>query len=232
MSIANKISKIRKRDDRIVDFDPAKITGAIFNAMRSVNEPDNELALKLTNSVIEKMNKKFHERSIPAVEEVQDIVEEVLIENKLIKVAKSFIIYRDQHAKMRELASTINSDELMEGYLKQLDWKVRENSNMDYSLQGLNNHVASTISANYWLNKVYTPQIKEAHTSGDFHLHDLQLLSPYCCGWDLKDLLMRGFGGVRGKVESHPPKHFNSALSQLVNFFYTLRESGWRASYF
>jgi len=94
---------------------------------------------------------------------------------------------------------------------------------MDYSLQGLNNFVSSSISTNYWLNKIYSPEIKEAHASGDFHIHDLQLLAPYCCGWDFKDLLLKGFGGVRGKVESKPPKHFGTALSQLVNFFYTLQ---------
>jgi ribonucleoside-triphosphate reductase (formate) len=219
----NKIIQIRKRDDRIVDFDAEKIAAAIFKSMRAVNEPDQERADKLADLVIERVNQKFHERSIPAVEEIQDVVEEIMIEEKLIKVARSFIIYRDQRTKMRDLESMINSDELMEGYLKQLDWKVKENSNMDYSLQGLNNYVASSISSNYWLNKVYPENIKNAHIAGDFHIHDLQLLSPYCCGWDLKDLLLRGFGGVRGKVESYPPKHFASALSQLVNFFYTLQ---------
>jgi len=220
---ANKIIQIRKRDDRIVEFDQAKIAKAIFNAMRAVSEPNMELAEKVSDSVVERLNHKFHERSIPAVEEIQDIVEEVLIENRLIKVAKAYIIYRDQHAKMRDVQSLINSDDLMENYLKQLDWKVKENSNMDYSLQGLNNYVASTISTNYWLNKIYSPDVKEAHTSGDFHLHDLQLLAPYCCGWDFHDLLIKGFGGVRGKVESKPAKHLGTALSQLVNFFYTLQ---------
>jgi ribonucleoside-triphosphate reductase len=220
---ANKIIQIRKRDDRIVEFSQDKIAKAIFNAMRAVSEPDMEKAETLSDQVLERLNRKFHERSIPAVEEIQDLVEEILIENKLIKVAKAYIIYRDQHAKMRDLKSMINSDDLMESYLKQLDWKVRENSNMDYSLQGLNNYVSSTVSANYWLNKVYSPDIRDAHVSGDFHIHDLQLLAPYCCGWDFKDILLRGFGGVRGKVESKAPKHFGTALSQLVNFFYTLQ---------
>jgi len=223
MYTANKILQIRKRDDRIVDFDQSKVTTAIFKAMRSVGEPDNEIAEQISDRVLEILNKKFHERSIPAVEEVQDLVENVLIEHKLIKVAKAYIIYRDQHNKMRDLRNMINSDELMEGYLKQLDWKVRENSNMDYSLQGLNNYVSSSISTNYWLNKVYSNEIRDAHVSGDLHIHDLQLLAPYCCGWDLKDILLRGFGGVRGKVESKPPKHLTTALSQLVNFFYTLQ---------
>lgn len=220
---ANKILQIRKRSDKIVDFDQAKIATAIFKAMRAIGEPDQEVAENLSNEVVERLNKKFHERSIPAVEEIQDIVEEVLIEHKLIKAAKAYIIYRDQHNKMRDLRNMINSDELMEAYLKQLDWKVRENSNMDYSLQGLNNYVASSISTNYWLNKIYTPEIRDAHVLGDIHIHDLQLLAPYCCGWDFKDILLRGFGGVRGKVESKPPKHLTTALSQLVNFFYTLQ---------
>ncbi|MBU1132407.1 ribonucleoside triphosphate reductase [Patescibacteria group bacterium] len=220
---ANKIIQIRKRDDRIVDFDQEKIVLAIFKSMRAAGEPDREKAEALSDLVVETLNKKFHERSIPAVEEIQDIVENILIESKLLRVAKYYIIYRDQHSKMRDIQNMINSDELMEGYLKQLDWKVRENSNMDYSLQGLNNYVASTISTNYWLNKVYSPEIRDAHVQGDFHIHDLQLLAPYCCGWDLQDLMLRGFGGVRGKVESKPPKHLTTALSQLVNFFYTLQ---------
>lgn len=222
MYTANKIIQIRKRDDRIVDFDQDKINQAIFKAMRAVNEPDKEKADQLADIVIEKLNKKFHERSIPAVEEIQDLVEETLMGNSLFKVAKSYIIYRDQRNKMRELKKMVDSDDVMEGYLKQLDWRVKENSNMDYSLQGLNNHVASTVSAHYWLNKVYPANVREAHSSGAIHLHDLQTLGPYCCGWDLHDILIRGFSGVRGKVESKPPKHFMTALSQLFNFFYTM----------
>ncbi len=219
----NKIIQIRKRDDRIVDFDPDKIELAIFNSMRAVGKPDKQKSEELSDRVIERLNAKFHERSIPAVEEIQDIVEEILIESKLIKVAKAYIIYRDQRAKMREVEQMINSDELMEKYLQQLDWKVKENSNMDYSLQGLNNYVSSTISSHYWLNKIYPQNIRDAHVNGDLHIHDLQLLSAYCCGWDLKDLLLRGFGGVRGKVSSSPAKHLRVALGQLTNFFYTLQ---------
>jgi len=112
---------------------------------------------------------------------------------------------------------------LVEKYLNQLDWKVNENSNMDYSIQGLNNYLASEISKKYWLNKVYTPQIRQAHLSGDIHIHDLNIISVYCVGWDLKDLLMEGFTGVVGKVSSSPAKHFRSALGQVVNFMYTMQ---------
>ncbi len=219
----NKILQIRKRDDRIVDFGQEKITSAVFNSMKAVNEGSQELAERISDQIVQILNERFHERSIPAVEEIQDIVEEILMSNKMFKVARSYIIYRDQHSKMREIKSMVNSDELMESYLKKVDWRVKENSNMDYSLQGLNNYVAATISSHYWLNKIYPPNIRDAHVNGDFHIHDLQLLSAYCCGWDLKDLLIRGFGGVTGKVESSPAKHFGTALGQLVNFFYTLQ---------
>ncbi|MDP2830576.1 MAG: ribonucleoside triphosphate reductase, partial [bacterium] len=219
----NNISQIRKRSGEIVDFDLRKIANAIFKATESTGLPDMQLAQKLGDEVVEKLNKKFHSRSIPAVEEIQDIVEEILIENKQIKTAKAYILYRDQRARLREMKSMINSNELMEGYLKKSDWRVKENSNMSYSLQGLNNHIASAISSNYWLNEVYTSNIREAHKNGDLHLHDLQLLAPYCAGWDLRDLLIQGFGGVSGKVESKPAKHFRTALGQIINFFYTLQ---------
>ena len=121
-------------------------------------------------------------------------------------------------------AATKNAEiELVENYLKQLDWKVKENSNMTYSIQGLNNYIASEISKNYWLNKVYPADIRNAHISGDIHIHDLNIISVYCVGWDLKDLLMEGFRGVKGKIESAPPKHFRTALGQIVNFMYTMQ---------
>ena len=218
------VSQIRKRSGEIVNFDQKKITNAIIKAAEAVGILDEELAEKLSQEVAEILKSKFHFRSIPAVEEIQDIVEEVLIRNRSIKIAKAYILYRDQRARLRDLKSTmINSNELMEEYIKQADWRVKENSNMGYSLQGLNNHLASTISSHYWLNKVYTANVREAHKNGDFHLHDLQILAPYCAGWDLKDLLLQGFRGVSGKVESGPAKHFRTALGQVVNFFYTLQ---------
>ena len=112
---------------------------------------------------------------------------------------------------------------LVDDYLKKLDWQVKENSNMTYSIQGLNNYISSAISKNYWLNKIYTPQIKQAHENGDIHIHDLNIISTYCVGWDLKDLLTEGFTGVDGKVKCAPPKHFRTALGQIVNFLYTMQ---------
>ncbi|OGF20368.1 ribonucleoside triphosphate reductase [Candidatus Falkowbacteria bacterium RBG_13_39_14] len=220
----NSITQLRKRDGRIAEFDQKKIHDAISKAVEAVGEEKKADEIEnLSDEVVKILNKKFHHRSIPAVEEIQDIVEEVLITNKWIKAAKAYILYRDQHAKLRNLESIVNSDELVDGYLEQLDWRVKENSNMAYSLQGLNNHISSAVSARYWLYKVYPEEIRNAHSEGDAHIHDLSILAPYCCGWELKELLLQGFGGVDGKIESSPPKHLRTALGQVVNFFYTLQ---------
>ncbi|RLC38460.1 ribonucleoside triphosphate reductase [Candidatus Falkowbacteria bacterium] len=219
----SKITQIRKRKGKIVSFNEDKIINAIYKATEATGAADKYLAKKYSQEIINCINEKFHSRSIPAVEEIQDIVEEVLISNRQIKIAKTYILYRDQRARLREMKSMVNSNDIMEEYLKQSDWRVKENSNMSFSLQGLNNHLASVISSNYWLNKVYTANIREAHQNGEMHIHDLQLLAPYCAGWDLKDLLMQGFTGVSGKIESKPPKHFRTALGQVINFFYTLQ---------
>ena len=217
------ISKLIKRSGEIVDFDQDKIVKAIYKAALAAGVDDHHLAKKLTDQVSLRLNQKFHKESIPAVEEVQDIVEEILIENKLIKIAKSYILYRDQHRQLRDINNATSDNKLMEDYLGRADWRLKENSNMSFSVQGLNNYIASSISARYWLNKMYPENIRQAHVNGDFHIHDLGLLAPYCCGWDLKDLLIRGFKGVNEKVQSNPPKHFRSALGQIINFFYTMQ---------
>ncbi len=216
-----KISKIKKRDGRIVDFDKSKITNAIFKAARAVGGNDMQTASLLTEKVVQLLEEKFQDK-IPSVEDVQDTVEKVLIEEGHAKTAKAYILYRDQHAKMREF--NINEEvKLIDNYLQELDWQVKENSNMTYSLQGLNNYISSEITKKYWLNKIYPPEIRNAYLKGDFHIHDLGLLSVYCVGWDLFDLLMEGFKGVPGKTQSKPAKHLRSALGQVVNFFYTLQ---------
>jgi ribonucleoside-triphosphate reductase len=218
----DQISQIRKRSGDIVPLDKAKIVKAIYKAGQACDIDDLSLAEQLAEEVVVALNKKFHKNSIPAVEEVQDIVEETLIQNRQIKIAKAYILYRDQHRQIREMSPDLGQ-KLMEDYLGRTDWRIKENSNMSYSVQGLNNYIASAISAKYWLNKMYPEQIREAHVNGDFHIHDLGMLAPYCCGWDLKDLLTRGFGGVEEKVQSKAPKHFRSALGQIVNFLYTMQ---------
>ncbi|MGA3208649.1 MAG: ribonucleoside triphosphate reductase [Syntrophales bacterium] len=213
--------KIRKRDGRLVKFNADKITNAIENAGAATGEFDGAIARKLTIKVLNLAEKLFDDR-VMTVEEFQDIVEEVLLSSPYRRTAKAYIIYRDQHARLREITNKMEVD-LVDQYLKKKDWKINENSNMDYSLQGLNNYISSEVSKVYWLNEIYSPEIRKAHTEGDFHIHDLSLLSVYCVGWDLYDLLLQGFRGVSGKVESKPAKHLRSALGQVVNFFYTLQ---------
>jgi len=149
-------------------------------------------------------------------------VEEILLSSMYHKTAKEYIIYRDQKESVREMTSSFNV-ELINQYLDKKDWQVNENSNMGFSLQGLNNYMASELSKVYWLNKIYPKEIRDAHTKGDFHIHDLSTISVYCVGWDLFDLLVEGFRGVPDKTESLPPKHLRTALGQIVNFFYTLQ---------
>ena len=219
-----QVSKLRKRSGDIVDFSEAKIEKAILKAAEAVGlENFEERAKKLADEVTKAINKRFHHNSIPAVEEIQDLVEETLISGREIKLAKAYILYREQHRQIRDINQATADEKLMEDYLGQADWRLKENSNMSFSVQGLNNYIASSISARYWLNKLYPENIRLAHTNGDYHIHDLGLLAPYCCGWDLKDLLSRGFGGVKEKVQSRAPKHFRSALGQIVNFFYTMQ---------
>lgn len=213
--------KIKKRDGRIVKFNQRKITDAIFKAGQETREFGLDISKKLSNKVLDRA-KEIIRDDTPTVEQIQDIVETVLIESRYIKTAKAYIIYRDQHARIRDLKKTISLD-LVDEYINNEDWRVNENSNMTYSLQGLNNHISSAISSHYWLYKIYPKDVRKAHVCGDFHIHDLALIAPYCAGWDLKDLLIRGFGGVPGKIESKPAKHFRAALGQIVNFFYTLQ---------
>ena len=214
-------SHIKKRDGRIVKFDSSKITSAIARAGKATSEFGKREAENLTLVVLDYIQ-KLQLDSTPDVEKIQDLVERALFESPFFKTAKAYILYREQHAQIRRILARANVD-LVENYLQRLSWKIKENSNMTYSLQGLNNYISSYVTSEYWLNRIYPPEIREAHTAGDFHIHDLSLLSVYCVGWDLKDLLKQGFKGVRGKVESAPPKHLRSALGQIINFFYTLQ---------
>ena len=213
--------KIRKRNGMIVKLDANKITKAIAEAGIATSEFDKKIAQILTLKVLS-LAQQVITHKIPTVEQIQDIVEEILLSSPYRKTAKAYIIYRDQHARIREITAKANVN-IVDQYLGQIDWQVNENSNMTFSLQGLNNYISSEISKIYWLNKIYPVEIREADMGGDFHVHDLNILSVYCVGWDLYDLLLQGFKGVPGKVESKPAKHFRSALGHIVNFFYTLQ---------
>jgi len=214
---------VRKRDGKLAQFDQERITNAIWKAAKAVGGKNKEPAKQLSNQVVAELEKRFGPEGVPTVEEIQDIVEKTLIENGHAKSAKAYILYRKQHQDLRELAALLSSADLVDQYLEVEDWRVRENSNMSYSLQGLNNYLSSTLVAKYWITRIYPPNIGEAHISGDIHIHDLGVLGPYCVGWDLNGLLLSGFGGVSGKIESTPAKHFRTALGHVVNFFYTLQ---------
>lgn len=214
-------NSIKKRDGRRVKFDPTKIEVALVKAGEATGEFNEATAKRLANKVISRAETELPDK-VPTVEQIQDIAENVLINSTYNKTAKAYILYRDQHQRLRDITSSMQID-LVDSYLGNLDWKVKENSNMGYSLQGLNNYISSEVSKNYWLDKIYPSEIGAAHRAGDFHLHDLNLLSVYCVGWDLLDLLREGFTGVQGKISSKPAKHLRSALGQIVNFFYTLQ---------
>jgi len=213
--------RIKKRNGEIVKFEAEKITNAIYKAGQATGEFGMDIARKLTLRVLDLAIDIIGDRT-PSVEEIQDIVEDVLITSPYKKTAKAYIIYREQHAKLREITTKANLD-LVNQYLTKADWRVNENSNMSFSLQGLNNYVSSEVTKTYWLNSIYPPEVRAAYINGDIHIHDLGCLSVYCVGWDLQDLLTVGFKGAVGKVESKPAKHFRTALGQIVNFFYTLQ---------
>ena len=232
------VEYVQKRDGSIVDYDLSKIALAIGKAGNSTNEFDK----KTTNSLTKKVDVivSQHTDNTITVEEIQDIVEATLLASKYKQSAKSYILYRDQHAKLRNVATVVADTGLMDQYLDKTDWQVNENSNMTYSLQGLNNYISSEVTKKYWLNKVYPKNIRDLHSNGDIHIHDLNTLAVYCVGWDLHDLLVRGYGGVPGKIFSSPAKHLRTTLGQAVNFLYTLQgecysddtevltDSGWK----
>ncbi len=214
---------VRKRDGRLEKFDQKKITRAILKAIKATGRKDGKLAKKLSDQVLELIKKRV--RGIPSVERIQDLVEEVLIKHGDVKLAKAYIVYRKQHEVLRKESNLFEvTDKIIDDYLKQKDWRVRENSNVTYSFAGLMMYVANATIANYTLDRVYPPEISKAHKSGDFHLHDLPFgIVGYCAGWSLKQLLVEGLGGVFGKTSARPPKHFDTALLQMVNFLGTLQ---------
>lgn len=220
------MQQVVKRDGKIVDFNSEKITNAIQKAAETTNEFNAQTARQLTRQVIDITRKMVEKKQgnfrAPSIEEIQDIVEYVLLSSDYKKTAKNYVLYREQHSKLREFIQSANVD-MVDEYLQKIDWQVNENSNMSYSIQGLNNYIASNVSKSYWLNKIYSADVRAAHQNGDIHIHDLNIVASYCVGWDLKDLLMQGFTGVQGKVQSKPAKHFRTALGQIVNFLYTMQ---------
>lgn len=215
------ITQIRKRNGSVEKFRPEKITWAIFKAATAVGGNDWERAEWLSNQVIDIASLRFKD-GIADVEAVQDIVEKVLIENGHAKTAKAYILYREKRKSARESNALIGATiHMFSDYLQDKDWQIQENANTQRSINGLNNYVREIFTKQYWLHEIYPAEVRDAHLSGDLHLHDLGFFGPYCAGWDLRQLLMQGFGGVPGKVESSPARHLRSFLGQIVNSTFT-----------
>jgi ribonucleoside-triphosphate reductase len=219
----NRLKEVIKRDGKVVPFEKGRIEEAIYKALTATDEGGKKVSRDLTNKVVALLNRRFKKGELFNVEQIQDVVEEVLILENFVETSRAYILYREQRRQMREAQiATEEAVSLVDDYLNGKDWQIKENSNMAFSLQGLNHYVSSYVAKKYWLNRVYPPEIRRANEEGDFHLHNLDTIGAYCMGWDLEDLLMRGFGGISGKIQSKPAKHFRSALGQIVNFFYTL----------
>ena len=212
---------IIKRDGHQEAFDRLKIKNAIWKAAQAVNGTDEERSERLADEVVRLAEKRYGERT-PDVEGIQDLVEKVLIEAGHAKTAKAYILYREKRRGTREINALIGATIDMFGdYLNDRDWGVKENANMQRSVNGLNNYVREAFTKKYWLYEVYPIDVCKVHESGDAHIHDLGFFGPYCAGWDLRQLLSDGFGGVDGKVESKPAKHLRSFLGQIVNSTFT-----------
>jgi anaerobic ribonucleoside-triphosphate reductase len=215
------LRQIIKRDRSVVPFKKEKIVLAIFKAANAVGGNDFSISEKLAEQVISIAEQRFPD-GVADVESIQDIVEKVLIESGHAKTAKAFILYREKRRSAREsnalIGATIN---MFTEYLNDRDWRINENANTQKSINGLNNYIREAFTKNYWLHEVYPDEIRNSHTSGEIHIHDLGFFGPYCAGWDLRQILTNGFGGVPGKVESKPPKHLRSFLGQIVNSTFT-----------
>ena len=211
--------RVNKRDGKVVDFDIAKISEAIKKAFEACERQYNDnivdfLALKVTSDFEPKI-----EDGIVAVEDIQDSVETVLVQAGYADVAKAYILYRRQREKLRNMKSTIlDYKEIVDQYVKSIDWRVKENSTVTYSVGGLILSNSGAITANYWLSEVYDDEIAKAHKNADIHIHDLSMLTGYCAGWSLKQLIEEGLGGVGGKITSAPAKHLATLCNQMVNF--------------
>lgn len=217
-----QIEHILKRDGRVVGFDAGKIAQAIAAAGRSTGELDPRAAQALAATVAEALTRDGN--VCPGVETIQNHVEEALVRAGHWRTARAYIVHREQHARLRSLRHTlVDVESAMEEYLEQRDWRVNANANQGYSLGGLILNVAGKVTANYWLSNVFTPEAGQAHRDGDIHIHDLDMLSGYCAGWSLRQLLTEGFNGIPGKVEATPPRHMSAAIGQIVNFLGTLQ---------
>jgi ribonucleoside-triphosphate reductase len=217
------VKNVIKRDGTPEKYERVKIEKAVSKAIEAVKTADDlELVRRVTDRVealLKAFMAKRHRNSAPAIEEIQDLVETALIEEKQTDVAKAYILYRAKHEALRDMKKLmLDINSTMDGYLLQSDWRVNENANVNYSLGGLILHNSGTITANYWLKNIYPEAVANAHRNADFHLHDLSMFSGYCAGWSLRQLIEEGLGGVPDKITSKPAKHMNTLIQQIVNF--------------
>lgn len=231
MKKSKKVLKVVKRDGRLEAFSEERLANSIFKAAEVVGGNDKSRAIEVANEVTKRIAISSKEGSIEA-EIIHSEVISTLRDMGHGKTSRSYALFRDLNSKARNIKSLVDADELVRDYLGELDWRVNENSNMAYSWQGLNNHLSSSIQANYWLHSIYPKDVAEAHINADLHIHDLGMLAIYCCGWSLQDLLLKGFTGVPGKVSCKPPKHLSTALGQVVNYLYTLQHEAAGAQAF
>ena len=223
-SIATLPTRIRKRDGREITFDAAKIEQAIRAAGLETGEFGDLEASLLTAQVVKVLAHRYGNGRIPDIEGIQDVVEQTLISANHFATARAYIVYREQHAKLRaDRGTLVDVASSIEEYLDRSDWRVAANANQGYSLGGLILNTSGKMIANYWLSHVYPSQVGQAHRDGDIHIHDLDMLAGYCAGWSLRTLLTEGLNGVPGKVEAGPPRHMSSAIGQIVNFLGTLQ---------
>ena len=221
---AGPLKNVIKRDGEKHPFDSAKIVAAIAKAGEATAEFGQEEAFLMTAQVVKVLKHRFAHGDAPAIEQIQDVVEQVLISSNYYKTARAYIVYREQRDKMRkDKRAIVDAVSSINEYLDRSDWRVNANANQGYSLGGLILNISGKLVANYWLSHVYTPEIGEAHRDGSYHIHDLDMLAGYCAGWSLRVLLEEGFNGVPNKTESKPPKHLVSAFSQMINFLGTLQ---------
>lgn len=217
------IESVTKRDGTLAPFDSNKIFNAICKAGASTGEFGEQEGWLLTAQVLKVLKHKYAE-SLPNIENIQDVVEQVLISANYFATAKAYILYRDQRNRMRsDKKVMVDVESSINEYLERLDWRVNANANQGYSNGGLILNVSGKVTANYWLSHVYPAEVGEAHRNGDIHIHDLDMLAAYCAGWSLKNLLHEGFNGVPGKTEAGPAKHLSAAVGQMVNFMGTLQ---------
>jgi len=220
MTVGKAPTRLRKRDGRDMPFSTEKIARAIAAAGRSTGEFSEQAAATLAEAVAQQLSGEPHVE----IEQVQDRVERALMAAGYFDTARAYIVYRERHARLRrDKKAVVDVAASMNEYLSREDWRVRANANQGYSLGGLILNVSGKVTANYWLDEVYSPEIGTAHREGDLHIHDLDMLAGYCAGWSLRTLLNEGFNGIPGRVEAGPPKHLSSALGQMVNFLGTLQ---------